>query len=228
MSENTNTNSQSSEVSTSTTTNTSVPTNTAPTGTEIVNNTQVSTSTEQKPTTNTNPTAESENISANKNIYQSMIDAYNSGEIEEADYEAIEKTGLSREAFEVMAEGFKARRANREREIFESAGGPENYQRIREYITSSMSKSEIETFNAALSAKDSNIAKMAVLGAKAMFESVHGNKPQTRIQADGSVTSSVEAFSNQQELIKAMNNRKYKTDAAYRAEVHARRLKSGF
>lgn len=160
--------------------------------------------------------------------YDGMIQGFIDGDLTEEDYAAIEKSGLSREQFDLMAEGFKARQEANTQKVYEVAGGQEAYTQLQQFGAEHLSDDEIEAFNSAINSGNPNLTKMAILGLKAMYQEQHGSKPQMRIESDGSSSQAVEAFSTQAEVIKALNDRRYGRDQAYTKQVDERRARSPF
>lgn len=173
------------------------------------------------------PAVETPEPTISKPNYAGMIQGHLDGDLEEADYEAIEAAGLSREQFIMMAEGQKALQERNTAELHGYVGGKDTYNSLKEFASVNLSEDEISAFNTALMSGIPKVAKMAVLGLKAMYESENGTRPTTRIESDGS-SNAIKGYESQQDLIKDMNNKKYGKDKAYTAEVDQRRSKSGF
>lgn len=160
--------------------------------------------------------------------YEGMIQGFIEGDLSDEDYEAIEKSGLSREQFDLMAEGFKARQEANTQKLFSYVGGEKEYNQLKEFGAEHLSDQEVEAFNSAINSGNPNLTRMAVLGLKAMYQEQNGTKPQMRIESDGSTSQAVEAFSTQAEVIKALNDRRYGRDQAYTKQVDERRARSPF
>lgn len=165
---------------------------------------------------------------AAKPSYDGMIQGFIDGDLTEDDYAAIEKSGLSREQFDLMAEGFKARQEANTQKLYEYVGGEEEYTKLKEFGIANLGEDEILAYNEAISSGSPKLTQMAVLGLKAMYQQEHGSNPHKRIESDGSTSQSVEAFSTQAEVIKALNDRRYGRDADYTKQVNERRSRSAF
>lgn len=162
-----------------------------------------------------------------KHNYEDMIEGFIDGDLEDADYEAIEATGLSREDFTLIAEGRKALQERNTNQLYEFAGGRDAYDAIKDYASTNLGDEEISAFNQAISSNNPKLARIAVLGLKALHEAENGSRPSTRIESDGS-SDSAKGYESQQELLTDMKNRKYGKDKSYTAEVNARRAKSAY
>lgn len=159
--------------------------------------------------------------------FNPMINAYLKGTLEDADYEAIEQAGLTKEQFTMMAEGIKATQQKNDAELHSWVGGAEKYAELRTFAADNLTADEIQMYNGALATGNMKAAKIMVLGLQTMYEQQNGKKPAMRIEADGTGASK-EAYANRDNLIKDLNNPKYKSDPAFKAEVDAKRRRSGF
>lgn len=160
--------------------------------------------------------------------YDGMIQGFIDGDLTDADYEAIEKSGLSRQDFEFMAGGYKAMQEKHTADLHNLVGGSEVYKSIQEYGAHNLSEEEIEVFNSALASNNPKIAHMAVLGLKAMHDQEKGRAPAARIEATGNNEVATQGYESQADLIKDMSDRRYGKDMAYTKEINARRARSAF
>lgn len=174
------------------------------------------------------PKVEAQAEPAGKLNYNEMISKHVQGTLSEEDMSAIEKAGLSKEQFGLMAEAQKAIMLKNNDILYEAVGGKQSYEGLKEFAAEHLSEEEIEGFNSALGSGNMRLAEMAVLGLKAMAEKQLGKKPSMRISADGFQSESLSPYESQQELIKDLNSRQYRTDSEFKQKVDARRNKSGF
>lgn len=160
----------------------------------------------------------------------SMIAKSMSGEkLSETDLAALEKAGLSEEQVAVLADAQKAVQLKNNNTLYELVGGEDSYSEMKEFAAENLEQEDIDTFNMALRSGNMRIAKMAVLGLKAMMDAENGTKPQERIGSEGESRQTANApYADQQELIKDLNSRKYGRDPEFTAQVDARRRRSGF
>jgi len=173
--------------------------------------------------------AEQEPKESFKPNYEGMIQGFIDGDLTDEDYEVIEKSGLTKEQFDLMAEGYKAKQEANTQKLYNFAGGEQQYAELQEFGAEHLSEEDIQAFNSAINSGKENLTKMAVLGLKALYQEKHGNKPQMRIEADGSSsTSDSGKFETQGELIKALNDRRYNRDPEYTQSVNQKRNRSGF
>lgn len=161
---------------------------------------------------------------------KSMIAKQMAGEqLSESDKAALEKAGLSEEQVAVLADAQKSVQLKNNNTLYELVGGEESYSELKEFAAENLEQEDIDTYNMALRSGNMRIAKMAVLGLKAMMEAESGFKPKERIGSEGeSRIGANSPYQDQQELIKDLNSRKYGRDPEFTAQVDARRRRSGF
>lgn len=177
---------------------------------------------------NSEPAIETPNKTSAPTNYDDMLLGFIEGNLEDADYEAIEATGLSRANFELMANGVKALQEKNTTELHGYVGGKDVYESLKEFASVNLSEEEIQGYNMAIASGQPRLAKMAALGLKAMMEAENGTKPTMRIESDGSSKDALERYSSQAEFLKDTKDYKYRTDKVYAAQVNAKRKNSGF
>lgn len=174
------------------------------------------------------PKVETPADTGSKLDYSEMISKSIDGAITPEDIAAIEKTGLSKEQFQMMADAQKAIQTKNNDTLYNVVGGKESYDSLKSFAAEHLSDDEIDGFNSALRSGNMKIAEMAVLGLKAMADRERGRNPQMRLGSDGNEGQAVAPYASQQDLIKDLNSRQYRVDPAFKATVDARRSKSGF
>jgi hypothetical protein len=162
------------------------------------------------------------------NVNEMIVKQLRGEEFTEADKAKLEKAGLSVEQISTLAEAHKQVQLKNNNEIYEAVGGQEVYEGLKTFASEHLDDSEADAINQALRSGNMKIAKLAVLGLKAMSEQMNGRPASKRIDGSGSSSSTEGAYADQQELIKDLNNRKYGKDPEFTARVDARRNKSGF
>lgn len=163
------------------------------------------------------------------NVNEMIIKQLRGEQFSKADIAKLEKAGLSTDQIATLADAHKQVQLKNNQEIYEAVGGEAVYEGLKEFAAEHLEDSEAEAINMALGSGNMRLAKMAVLGLKALAEQVNGKAPNKRVDGSGTITGSSEgAYETQQELIKDLNNRKYGKDPEFTALVDARRSKSGF
>lgn len=166
--------------------------------------------------------------SPSKLDYNEMIAKAIEGTISAEDFAAIEKAGLSKEQFSMMADAQKAIQLKNNDTLYNVVGGQKNYESLKSFAAEHLGDEEIDAYNQALRSGNMKVAEIAVLGLKAMHDRENGRKPQQRLTSDGIDQSVIAPYESQQALIKDLNSRQYRIDSEFRKQVDARRNKSGF
>ena len=143
------------------------------------------------------------------------------GELSEDSYSDLEKLGLNKDLVDAFAEGQLAIQKQQEQLIYNEVGGEENYRTMAQWAEETLSPEELASFNnVVVLGGDTSVASMTVKGLYARYQSEAGTAPALM-----KGTPSAEAlmpFQSNEQVITAMANPKYKTDAAYRREVEQR------
>lgn len=157
-----------------------------------------------------------------------LLEKQMDGTITPEELKSIEDSGYPKEHFLLAAEAQRQIQLKNNAQLYDLVGGEQSYEELKSFAAENLSEDEINGYNAALRSGNMKLAEMAVLGLQAMHHRLNGKHPQQVISGEGNVMNSIEAYSNQQELIKDLNSRKYKTDPEFKALVDKRRNKSGF
>ena len=150
----------------------------------------------------------------------------NDGKLSEDEKAELAKTGLSDDLFIALANGVEATRAAADQKVFDSVGGRETYDRMLDFAKENFSEEQKTAFNDALFSGNEHLAQLAVAGLKATMDSIN-KAPERKVDASGTTTAT-KGFESQQELISAMNNRRYGYDTNYTKEVDAKRSKTNW
>lgn len=140
----------------------------------------------------------------------------NDGDIEAADYEALEKSGVPKE---IVKEYISLMTDSAERhvnEVLESFGGEEQFNKVREWAQKNMSSEELATLEHQLADKTAYKSAVETLMTKAGATGVVNTPMRT------GTTGAVEGFKTQAEMVAAMRDPRYRRDAAYRTSVEAK------
>ena len=140
-----------------------------------------------------------------------------SGKLEDADYEAMEKTGLKRDTVDAYIRGQQAIADQFEAKVLEGFGDKEAYQNMVQWASTNLPDSAIDMFNEATSSGDVDKALFAINGLKAQYVAANGNEPAR--QLDGKPTQGGPRYENEAEYVKDIENPDYWKDPAYRARV---------
>lgn len=147
------------------------------------------------------------------------------GELSTESYEKLSKAGYSRQLVDQYIEGQRAVAARFDADIMSEVGGPEKYSEITSWAKANLTPTEIEAYNNAVSSRNADQAKLAVLGLGAKFEKANGSDPQ-RLLGGQSAGSTGDTFESMAQVTSAMKDPKYKNDPAFRAKVQAKLSRS--
>lgn len=163
---------------------------------------------------------------AQQRIQEATKEYYeNGGEISDATYEALEKVGLSRD----LVDRFKAgQEALEDAEIKTIQGGANGeYDAMAEWAGKNLPDDEFNTFKEVINTGSVEQAKLAVRGLYARYKSEVGGGP--KLVTGGTTGSSVMPYQSNQEVVRAMQDPRYKSgDKAYHNEVERRLAVSNF
>lgn len=149
------------------------------------------------------------------------------GKLSDASYQELASKGYDRSTVDRYVEGRRAHvelaAMQRQSAVFGAAGGQEKFSQAVEWAKASLNDGQKTAFNAAVQGNDIEAAKLAVQGLLSQYHAAHGIDPKL-VGGSGSPTA-VAPFSSRDEVMKAMQDPKYKTDSAFRETVY-RRLES--
>ncbi|AFH14435.1 capsid assembly protein [Vibrio phage VP3] len=154
------------------------------------------------------------------------------GKLSEGSYEALAAAGYSRQFVDSYIKGQQAIVTKFVESVVEYAGGREVFAKIQEAMAENQSLGA--AFNAAIERNDIVTIKALIDSGKVTLRSKFGVKPKRDLTvsakpaAQKPAAQKVEPFANRQEMVKAMSDKRYARDAAYRAQVEARVIASSF
>lgn len=154
------------------------------------------------------------------------------GKLSEGSYEALAAAGYTRQFVDSYINGQQAIVTKFVNSVVEYAGGQEVFQKIHAAMAENQSLGA--AFNAALERNDIVTIKALIDSGKTTLRSKFGVKPKRDLTvsakpaAQKPAAQKVEPFTNRQEMVKAMSDKRYQRDAAYRAQVEARVMASNF
>jgi len=140
------------------------------------------------------------------------------GELATEDRAALNKAGIPDAMIDAYIDGQRARADAYVSSIKETVGGAEEYAKITTWAAQGLSKSEIAAFNKVIEGNDPEAAKLAVAGLKQRYESALGAEPKL-VQSQTGPAAGGDVFRSNAELVKAMQDPRYRSDPAYRNDV---------
>lgn len=146
------------------------------------------------------------------------------GTLEDADYEALAKGGITREMANAYIEGQKALGEALVTRMHATVGGEEQFNSILTWAGTNLSKPEIDAFNRVVDSGDEATVKLALEGLAAKYSNAGQQRPQ--LLGGQRAPASNDAFRSVAEMTAAMRDPRYAKDAAYRADVEAKLSRS--
>jgi hypothetical protein len=141
-------------------------------------------------------------------------------------YEALQNAGIPRETVDQYIQGQQALVAQAQTEAYSLTEGKEGYDAMSQWAKANLSEAELVNYNTQVNSPNSKIREQAIRGLHSQFASDSGEgKPLVH---GGSTTSTTGGFGSRAQMIAAMQDSKYQSDPAYRAEVEAKVAASRF
>ena len=149
------------------------------------------------------------------------------GELSDEAFKALEEYGIPKDLVEKFIEGQSALQQNQITQIYNSVGGEEKFEQIRQWASETLSQQEIETIDKQLNADDFETVSTAMKGLNARFNNETGHGPDI-LQGSTSGRAGHKPFESIGEYTSAMTARdnsgkkKYETDSSYRKQIENR------
>lgn len=141
------------------------------------------------------------------------------GKLSDDSYEALSKIGIAREMVDAYTEGQVAIQQQRRNEVLSTVGGAEEYAKVTRWAASSLSKDEVDGFNAIVNGSDLKATKAAIAGLHARYMMTVGREPAL---VTGTTSNTTTGYASMAELKSAIRDPRYATDRAYRDQVETK------
>ena len=149
--------------------------------------------------------------------YGKMEAEYNeSGKLSEESYKALKEAGYDKEIVDAVLAGWQAKADNFYNAVINVAGGEDAYKGLTQFV-SSQGQAAVDAFNEVVSNANLNTITSYLNGVKAQMTAKYGTANPTL--TGGGVVNKTPGFSDQNEMIRAMQDKRYGRDAAYTKEV---------
>ena len=150
-----------------------------------------------------------------------LLDPANAGKLTDATYESFSKLGLGRDTVDAYIEGQVAKAELTKMKVYGEVGGEENLKRMVEWGTVNYTAAEREMFDKMMGSGNVEQALGATRALQARFESSEGRNGNVIVPTSQS-GAPVGGFTSKDEVVAAMSDKRYTTNAAYRAEVQGK------
>jgi hypothetical protein len=151
--------------------------------------------------------------------------AKNEGKLSEATLKALEAKGLTAEDVEVYAAGAAAKanagKAALATALTTVAGDAATLKAVIAHANSTADAETRSAFNAAIDRGDAATAKALVKAFHTAYVAEHGQEPAARVDGEAR-PHGVQPFASQEEMAKAIKDKRYGKDAAYTTQVQKR------
>ena len=147
-------------------------------------------------------------------------EVFETGELSEDAFKALEAAGISRKVAETYVEGQMALAQNIRNQAFSTVGGEGQYSKIIQWAQANLSEGEIAAYNASLETQDLDQAMFAIRGLAARYRSEVGMMPNLVTGQTGQTSAG--SYQSLAQLTKDMSDPRYETDPAYRQSVAAK------
>ena len=142
-------------------------------------------------------------------------------------YAALEAAGIPKATVDQYIQGQKALVAQAQTEAYSLTEGKEGYEAMSQLAKANLSEAELSNYNTQVNSPNSKIREQAIRGLHSQFASDSGDgKPL--VHGNNSATGNTGGFGSRAQMVAAMQDSKYQSDPAYRAEVYAKVARSRF
>lgn len=145
-----------------------------------------------------------------------------SGELSDKTIATLEKKGIPSAIVSAYIEGQMAIAKAQALEIQSEIGGPKQYSEMMGWAKDNLPSEDIKTFNDAIESGDVPRIKLAVRALNAAYKDKVGSGPSKQIKGKASSAKAVKPFESKAQMVKAMNDRRYQQDEAFRNDVRRR------
>lgn len=156
--------------------------------------------------------------------FQSVFDEYNnSGQLGATTRETLNKAGYPNEVIDSIIAGHEAIENRFVESVYQAVGGKDAWNEI--YAYASKDEAVAKTINAVVATGDLAQIKLITEGVQARMNQQYGTANPT-IMGGATGQQGVVPFGTSAEVVKAMSDPRYQTDAAYTQEVYRRLAQS--
>ena len=136
-------------------------------------------------------------------------------------YQELESAGYPRHVVDAYIAGNKAR----SEALVQDIGGMDSFNEMKSWAQQNMSQDEQVRINTLLSSQDDYYVKLGLNQLRSSYEKVNGNDPKL-IQGGRPSTGSTDVYQSNTEVIRDMQNPKYRDDPAFRKNVQVKLARS--
>ena len=177
-------------------------------------NTQVEGQTQEQPEVEANEPEAQPTESPEERLQKFSDEFFSSGKLSDDSYKQLETMGYPKAIVDQFIAGQQAVIAREEQAVFDSVGGRNGYEQMVQWAGNNLSQDEIEAYNKAVGSGDQAQMMFAVKGLQARY-TAQTREPNFISGAKAAPST----YRSVAEVVAAMSDPRYKTDAAYRSDV---------
>ena len=147
------------------------------------------------------------------------------GQLSTESVEALTKAGYPKSVVDAYIAGMEATAAKFEAQVYEYAGGKQEFQKLTQFVQSQGQES-IDTFNRVVGTGDLATIKLALQGFQAQMTKAYGSTNRTVMGKATTGTSN--GFQSKAEMVTAMSDKRYGRDPGYTMEIQNKTMRSSF
>lgn len=152
----------------------------------------------------------------------------NTGTLSEATLAELDKAGYPKSVVDNYIKGMYADAERFANAIISSAGGEENFERIKSYVLSTYDEAQIESLNRTIMSGDINQISFVIRGLQAEMNQTNGSFGRAVIGGSGANSQESDGFQSKQEMTEAMSDPRYGRDRAYTLSVERKVRNASF
>ena len=137
------------------------------------------------------------------------------GKLTETSYGELAKLGLDKQVVDAYIEGQTALADQKNNSIMSTVGGKEQYTEMVNWASKNMSTEEITAFNNTIESGSLEQAQLAIAGVQAKYSN---NNSEPNLFSGTKADSNI-GYRSVGEMLSDINDPRYTTDSAYRADV---------
>jgi len=149
------------------------------------------------------------------------------GQLAEDSYKALEAAGIPKATVDQYIQGQQALVAQAQTEAYSLTEGKEGYEAMSDWAKANLSAEELGNYNTQVNSMNSKIREQAIRGLHAQFSADSGDG-KGLVHGGGSQSSNTGGYGSRAQMVAAMQDSKYQSDPAYRAEVENKIARSSF
>ncbi len=160
-------------------------------------------------------------------IFDVVAEEYSeNGYISDDTHEALIQAGFPEEMINTYFNGLQAIQEQKEAEVFNIVGSPEQYRSLTNWALHNLPKEDIDAFDSVIDSNDMSSIRLAVEGLMSRYEAQEGSLDANTLQGYTNGSGGNSSYSTVEEWMKDATDPRYKVDANYRDRVEKKYLRS--